>query len=83
MATVLKKNDIEWDTPTSRRRFPWDEWTDGQTYQAVQGEDFQSGPHAFTAQLRKRAETLGLEVKTSVEKNMGDKSAVVFFQFVK
>lgn len=82
MATVLKKNDIDWDTPTSRRRFPWDEWTDGQTYQAVQGIDFQSGPHAFTAQLRKKAETLGIGVKTRVEP-ADPEPASVFFQFVK
>ena len=83
MATVLdKKTEIDWDSTTSRARFPWDEWTDGQTYQAVQGVDFQSGPYSFTQQLRKKAEKLGVEVKTRVEQDK-DEPASVFFQFGK
>jgi hypothetical protein len=87
MAAVLdKKTSIDWDSHTSRARFPWDEWTNGEVYQGIQGEDFQCGPHAFTAQLRARAEKLGVKVKTRVEKGTEGEAgssvvASVFFQF--
>lgn len=84
MATVVDtKTKIEWDVPTTRARFPWDEWTNGEMYQAVQGDDFQCGPHSFTAQLRAKGEKISKPVKTRVEQN-GDKGpASVFFQFGK
>jgi hypothetical protein len=36
MATVIdKKTSIDWDVPTTRRKFPWDDWTDGQIWQVI------------------------------------------------
>lgn len=83
MATVLdKKTSIEWDEPTTRRKYPWDEWTNGEVWQAVEGEDFASNHAVFKTQLNSRAEKLGMEVKVKVEKP--EKSSVaVCFQFVK
>lgn len=86
MATAVdKKTSIEWDTPISRGRFPWDEWLEGGIWQAVQGEDFQSSHPVFLQQLRKRAQNEGIEVKTRVEKpSEGQEGPVsVFFQFVR
>lgn len=83
MATVVDtKTKIEWDKTTTRARFPWDDWTNGEMYQAVQGDDFQCGPHSFTAQLRAKSEKISKPVKTRVEQS--DKGpASVFFQFGK
>lgn len=83
MATVLdKKTSIDWDVPTTRRKFPWDEWTNGETWQAMEGDDFAANHAVFKTQLKTRAEKLDMNVKTRVGKP--DKGpASVFFQFVK
>jgi hypothetical protein len=83
MATVLdKKTSIDWDVPTIRRKFPWDEWTDGQMWQAIEGEDFAANHAVFKSQLKNRAEKMNMQIKTRVEKS--DSGPVsVFFQFVK
>lgn len=83
MATVLdKKANIEWDVPATRRKFPWDEWTNGEVWQAIEGEDFAANHAVFKSQLRTRAEKLGREVRTRVEKSENG-SVSVFFQFAK
>jgi len=83
MATVIdKKTSIDWDIPTTRRKFPWEKWTDGQVWQVVEGEDFTSSVSTLKVQLKARAEKLGVEVRTHIEKS-GDVPTVVFFQFVK
>jgi hypothetical protein len=83
MATVIdKRTHLEWDEPTTRRKFPWDEWTNGEVWQAIEGEDFAANFAVFKTQLKTRAEKLGVEVKTRVEKSDGGPVSV-FFQFVK
>jgi hypothetical protein len=83
MATILdKKTTIDWDIPTTRRKFPWDEWTNGEMWQAIEGEDFAANHAVFKSQLRTRAEKLKMNVQTRVEKPENG-SVSVFFQFVK
>lgn len=78
MATVIdKKKTVEWDTETTRRRFPWNDWTNGEIWQAVEGDDFKSPASVFKQQLKKRAEANKLTLKTSVQRD-GDTVSVVF-----
>lgn len=82
MATVVDpKTKIDWNQNTSRARFPWDEWMDGQIYEAVEGKDFHSPPNSFTAQLRKKAEVAEKKVKYSIQNT--EKPVLVIFQFEK
>lgn len=85
MATVVEKNaakDIQWDTNKTKGRFPWDEWTNGEVYQAVEGDDFHSNDASFRMQLRKKAAELAktVNVKTTKDEKTGVVS--VFFQYV-
>lgn len=83
MATVIEKNsNIDWDIPNTRRKFPWDEWTNGEVWQAVEGEDFAANHAVFKTQLKTRADKVGMKVKTRVEKSEKGPTSV-FFQFVK
>jgi hypothetical protein len=83
MATVIdKKTSIEWDEPSTRRKYPWDDWTDGQVWQVVEGKDFTSNHAVFKAQLKARAEKLGIKVKVKTEKPENG-PVTVCFQFVK
>ena len=80
MATVVDaKAKIDWDTFTPRTRFPWAEWTNGETYQAIEGADFHGTVASFKMQLRKRAESESKTVKLATKQDKGTTS--VFFQF--
>jgi hypothetical protein len=83
MARVIDANKVEWDSVSSRARFPWAEWTDGKAREVVYGVDFNSPPSVFTAQLRKRATDNNLKVKYAVTKETEDSPAKVVFQFEK
>lgn len=83
MATVVTDKNIEWDAPaTARRKFPWDEWTDGKTYQATEGEDFASNVNVFVTQLRNRAEKDKTEIKKRIVRPEKGAASVIF-QFSK
>lgn len=83
MATIVKDTNIEWDSPTSpRRKFPWDEWTDGKTYQAVADKDFSGKVESFKMQLKNRAEKDGIEVNTKIVRPEKGAPSVIF-QFSK
>jgi hypothetical protein len=55
--------------------YPWDKWTDGQTWRVTFGEDYFVATQHFRNMLHGRAKTLGLLVETSV---MTGESAVTF-----
>lgn len=62
----------------SREKYPWDKWTDGQTWVAVEGADFDISPSNFRAQLHVKATKLeNTRVTTAIR---GDR---VIFQFSK
>lgn len=46
-------------------KYPWSEWTDGQVWLAVAGEDFTCAPESFRAVLHNRAtfERLSVSVR--------------------
>lgn len=82
MCAQVVTEKIDFDSFTSRARFPWDEWTDGQTWSCEQGKDFQSAPAVFSSQLRARAAKNKVKVQYAVKKSEnGSKKAVVVFKF--
>lgn len=94
MATVIDNSvEIQWDTPQTRGRFPWDQWTDGNTYQAITGsknesgeltpdaDDFHSAPAMFVMQLRKRADKESRQIMTKVQRGAVGDPVSVFFKF--
>lgn len=55
---------------TTQPRYPWDEWTDGRTWVATEGVDFDVTAANFRAQLHVKASKLaGKKVTTSVDGN--------------
>jgi hypothetical protein len=59
MATVVEDRE-----PRRRTFYPWHEWTDGRTWRAKKGEDFNIGLNGFQYLLHQKARTLGVKVKT-------------------
>jgi hypothetical protein len=85
MATVVDENaaaEITWDDVQTKPRFPWDEWTDGNVYQVIEGVDFKSNSASFRMQLRKRAEATKKDLNVKTVKDDKSKAVSVFFQFV-
>jgi len=75
MARKLSKTEaagVKWDETT---RYPWDEWTNGDTYELKQGEDFNGRVPQFRSQCNQVAKRRGLTA--SVLQN-GDKVYVKF-----
>ena len=44
----------------SNRDYPWDQWTNGMTWQLRQGEHFASSVSRFVREAQSRADALGL-----------------------
>lgn len=82
MATVVNDKNIDWDPSSSRRKFPWEEWTNGKTYRAVEDKDFASSVNSFVQQLRNRAEKDSMTVNTKIVRPEQGAPSVIF-QFSK
>jgi hypothetical protein len=65
MAEVVKAPD---DLGRARgyRRYPWDEWTDGQWRHAVAGVDYDTPDESFRNRLYRVASLRGLSVRTHI-----------------
>lgn len=61
--------------PPRKTRYPWEKWTNGATWKARRGSDFDSGPSEFRRYVILVGRRLGIPVTTRVD---GD---VVVFQF--
>jgi hypothetical protein len=72
---MAKTLDTFPDYQSSQAKYPWSDWTDGQVWQIVQGEDFTLSPKSMRMTIAARASTLGLRVRTTVQGN------TVTFQF--
>jgi hypothetical protein len=64
MARVMK-TDLDF-REHQKGIYPWDQWTDGQTWQCVEGVDFHIAPKMFASGLRVAAVRLGLQVTARV-----------------
>jgi len=72
---VLKDFDWSKSGKTRRSKYPWDKWTDGQTYQVVRGEDYECKTISLIAALRWKANSLGMKLHTATDE---DDKAVIF-----
>ncbi len=56
--------EIDVARPRRRTFYPWDKWTNGATWHAVQGTDFTTSVSNFQTALHQRARLQGLSVIT-------------------
>lgn len=76
MARKVRKFDFE---RRGQPKYPWDQWTDGSTWEVVQGEDFDCQPGSLVVYLYHKANQIGKRVRTQVVKG---KHTKVVFQFM-
>jgi hypothetical protein len=71
--------DFSWDGKNKgRSKYPWNEWTDGNTWEIVQGEDFFTVPPTMVVMLHNRARTMNLKVRTSSYVKRGGQVCIAF-----
>lgn len=76
MAEVLNSDEAaQLGLRGAKSKYPWSEWSDGQTWKITQGQDFEISPHSFCTQLYNRAGKIGKKVSCSV---LGDQ---IVFRF--
>lgn len=68
MAKVVEDARLEGVNRGRKAIYPWDDWTNGQTWEAFQGEDFVCDAGQFRTNLYDRARRHGMKVVTSVVK---------------
>lgn len=61
------------------RRYPWDEWTDGSTWEIRRGEDYDPVTENMRVNLHMRADALGIKVRTKKVRDEDGEGLV--FQF--
>lgn len=64
-------------------KYPWNKWTDGETWEVVHGKDFTCTPGSLVVYLYHKARELNTHVRTSIVRGTGKKPDRVVFQFVK
>ena len=65
MANSYPRNSIpEVFAKTSRVRYPWLDWFDGNMWELKQGEDFQVTPRAFVQQAHSAVRYHGMRIRT-------------------
>lgn len=64
----MAKKVNEWPT-TARRRYPWEQWLDGEMWELERGTDFYNTPNAFRTQAYVAATARGVKVRTTAKKN--------------
>lgn len=60
---------FENSTPGTQGKYPWAEWTDGDTYVAAKDSEYKGKPESFRYLLRARATKLGMTVKVQTLEN--------------
>lgn len=64
----------------SQRKYPWDEWTDGSTWEIRRGEDYDVATENMRVNLHMRADSMLRKVRT--RKFHDDRGEGLIFQFV-
>lgn len=72
-------DDGGWDLP-SVRRYPWHEWTSGQTWQIRRGEDYDVSTENMRTNLHVRASQIGCKVRTKKLRDPRGEGLVFQFQ---
>lgn len=65
MARIVQSFDDDLGT----RRYPWHEWTDGNIWEIMKGEDYVVATENMRVNLHERARQHGLSVKTQKVRN--------------
>jgi hypothetical protein len=68
------------DQPRGQRKYPWDEWTDGSTWEIRRGEDYDVATENMRVNLHMKADSLLRKVRT--RKFDDDHGEGLIFQFV-
>lgn len=74
-----KVDDFDWGTTRNGRasKYPWDEWSDGNTYLAKEGKDYTCKTISFRDILREHSRREHIRVRTRAH------TEGVIFQFFK
>lgn len=78
--TMTNSDNILSEFPNHMGRtpiYPWEQWTDGQIRELVQGEDFYSEATSFRTLIHRTARRRGLKAKTRISDDK--KSVIVAF----
>jgi hypothetical protein len=59
------------------RRYPWDDWTDGQIWKLVRGEDFDAEADQFRNRLYTQAKRRGLDVRTAKQLDAEEREILI------
>src|SRR5260370_32665583 len=65
---------------TGRRKSPWDEWTDGSTWEIRRGDDYDVATESMRVNLHMKADSLGCKVRTRKFED-DDQGEGLIFQF--
>ena len=65
---------------TTRTRYPWDQWLDGQVWELVAGEDFTAKPETIRQSASSQATKRGGRVKTRLIEDGERQMVVVQFE---
>ena len=61
MAETLE--EYPWHKPHGNRKYPWEQWTDGQIWRAKRNEDYTITSQQLMSRLRTKANLYGLKVR--------------------
>src|SRR5580700_641754 len=67
------------ELPPGRRKYPWDEWTDGSAWEIRRGEDYDVATENMRVNLHMKADSLYTKVRT--RKFADDRGEGLIFQF--
>jgi hypothetical protein len=76
-------NDFQFGVRQGKPKYPWKQWTNREIWEVVHGKDFDCTPGSLVVYLYHKAGTLGLNVRTSIQRGEGKKPDRVVFQFWK
>lgn len=77
-----RRNTFKFDT-RSQTRYPWELWTNGETWEVKSGVDFNCTPESFVIYLYHKARDINMKVQTSTLPAEGDKPVRIVFRFYK
>jgi len=66
VATIIDADAVRW-THSRARKYPWDEWLDGQARRLHRGDDFNCSLVSMRGLTHQVARRRGLAVRTKVE----------------
>jgi hypothetical protein len=69
------------DASSGRRKYPWDEWTDGSTWEIRRGDDYDVATENMRVNLHMKADSLGCKVRTRKFED-DDQGEGLIFQFI-